>query len=207
MGKKIFINIFLIFFSINVDSKYDIEVNFESNLSLNSQKQLLKKLESLKSKTEIEEILHLQDWIKYFSIQFKPFSNQIYIKVESRKPIFILNGKHFYDKNLKKFNFDSSEDKFIKVTGPISNPKDVLEIIDLVKYSENVLDEIDSIEYSHINGWDIFSGTTQLRFGKEISTKKIDNFQNTINYLYDKTNIPSIIDMRYKDGVALSYAK
>ena len=30
---------------------------------------------------------------------------------------------------------------------------------------------------------------------------------DTINYLYDKRKVPDMIDLRYKDGVAINYGK
>ena len=40
-----------------------------------------------------------------------------------------------------------------------------------------------------------------------IRNQRVKNFKDTMNYVYDIEKIPSIIDMRYRDGVALSYGK
>ena len=66
---------------------------------------------------------------------------------------------------------------------------------------------IQRINYSYINGWDIISDRTLIRFGNVLSKKRFKNFKYTSNYLLDIGKIPSIIDMRYKDGVALNYGK
>ena len=37
--------------------------------------------------------------------------------------------------------------------------------------------------------------------------RQLKTFKDTENYLYEIRKIPSIIDMRYKEGVALNYGK
>ena len=37
--------------------------------------------------------------------------------------------------------------------------------------------------------------------------EELKSFKDTANYLFEIRKIPSIIDMRYKDGVALKYGK
>ena len=66
---------------------------------------------------------------------------------------------------------------------------------------------IESIAYSYVNGWDVKSNKALIRFGKELSEKRLNNFKYTVNYLFEISRIPSIIDVRYKDGVALKYGK
>ena len=46
-----------------------------------------------------------------------------------------------------------------------------------------------------------------IRFGKDISQQRVKNFKDTLNYVYEIRKIPSIIDMRYRDGVAINYGK
>ena len=77
----------------------------------------------------------------------------------------------------------------------------------LVQSSELINFKIDRIDYNLITGWDVITGSTLIRFGKDISKKRVKIFGDTLNYLYDNGKIPSIIDMRYKDGVALNYGK
>jgi len=47
--------------------------------------------------------------------------------------------------------------------------------------------------------------SSEIKLGKEIDINKIKLIKDTLNYLYDKRKIPKIIDLRYKDGVALKY--
>ena len=76
-----------------------------------------------------------------------------------------------------------------------------------LKFSDLIEFKIDRIDYSFVNGWDVKTDTALIRFGKNISDQKIKIFLDTVNYIYENRKIPSIIDMRYKDGVALSYGK
>ena len=47
----------------------------------------------------------------------------------------------------------------------------------------------------------------QIKLGKTISDVKLESLQDTLNYLYENRKIPSMIDLRNKDGVALNYGK
>jgi hypothetical protein len=51
----------------------------------------------------------------------------------------------------------------------------------------------------------VTSEETTIRFGKRLLDIKFKNFNDTLNYLLDIGRIPSIIDIRYKDGVAINY--
>ena len=104
-------------------------------------------------------------------------------------------------KNLNKFSFDMSKRDLIHVESSEEYLQEILQIIDLVssKYKTR------KIVYSHSKGWEIFTDSTVIRFGKDLSDTKIKNFKDTSNYLFENGKIPSIIDIRYKDGVALNY--
>ena len=41
----------------------------------------------------------------------------------------------------------------------------------------------------------------------KLSNNKFNSLKDTLNYLYENRKIPSMIDLRYKDGVALDYGK
>ena len=43
--------------------------------------------------------------------------------------------------------------------------------------------------------------------GNKLSNNKFNSLKDTLNYLYENGKIPSMIDLRYKDGVALDYGK
>ena len=44
---------------------------------------------------------------------------------------------------------------------------------------------------------------TEIKLGKEITNKKFKLLEETIEYLDINNKIPSMIDLRYKDGVAI----
>ena len=43
--------------------------------------------------------------------------------------------------------------------------------------------------------------------GNKVSNNKFNSLKDTLNYLYENRKIPSMIDLRYKNGVALDYGK
>ena len=110
------------------------------------------------------------------------------------------------DEDLKTFNFYKDDKKIIKVILSIQNIEEIQKIINEVKLSKFNFDTF-TIKYSFVNGWDVKTDKFLIRFGKDLSKDKFKKFQDTSNYLYENTKIPSIIDMRYRDGVAINYGK
>ena len=200
--KKIFLTISILT-STNLLAEYEININFESGFEFKSQHSLITNLEATNSKRQVEKIIRSQDWIKNYSIIQKPFQNKIFINIENREPIFILNNQFFYDEDLYRFKFDQSYKKIITVNAPDSFAEQILEII--IKVEKLI--KVQSIKYSFTNGWDVTTENSLIRFGKNITEKKLQNFEDTMNYLFEIGKNPSIIDIRYKDGVALKYGK
>ena len=204
--KKIILVLPLIF-SITLLGQYKINVIYESGFEFKSQQLLISKLRNSESRKEIENHIKSQDWIQEYSLIFKPFKKEIYLNIKNREPVFILNNEFFYDKDLHPFKYDLSRRDLIVVEGPIDKPKTILELIEEIESIPNVQFKIREINYSYVNGWDVVSDKTLIRFGNDLSEKRFKNFKDTSNYLLDIGKIPSIIDMRYKDGVALNYGK
>ena len=204
--KKIFLVISLLI-PANLASEYEISINYESGFEFTSQKLLFESLQKESSRQGIENLIQNQDWIKDYSITFRPFKKKIFISIKNREPIFILNDEYYYDKDLIRFSFDKSKKKLITVNGDIDNLNDILLLINNMELNKSIKFKVDSINYSYVNGWDVQTDSTLIRFGKNISDNRLKNFHDTVNYLYENRKIPSIIDMRYKDGVALSYGK
>ena len=204
--KKIILVLPLIF-SITLLGQYKINVIYESGFEFESQKLLISKLRNSESRKEIENHIKSQDWIQEYSLIFKPFKKEIYLNIKNREPVFVLNNEFFYDKDLHPFKYDLSRRDLIIAEGPIDKPKIILELIEEIESISNVQFKIREINYSHVNGWDVVSDKTLIRFGNDLSEKRFKNFKDTSNYLIDIGKIPSIIDMRYKDGVALNYGK
>ena len=194
-------------FSITLLSEYKINIIFESGLEFKSQQFLISKLKKSKSRKEIENHVKAQDWIQEYSLIFKPFKKEIYLNIKNREPVFILNNEFFYDKDLHPFKYDLSRRDLIVAEGPIDKPKTILQLIEEIESISNAQFKIREINYSYVNGWDVVSDKTLIRFGNDLSEKRFKNFKDTSNYLLDIGKIPSIIDMRYKDGVALNYGK
>ena len=204
---KLYISVLFLFTSLNVSSQYLINLNFESGFEFESQKKLVSELKNSKSKKQIEKILKRQDWIKDFSLVYKPFKKEVYLSIVNREPIFVLNNQFFYDINLHKFKFDNSKKDLVTVQGPIKNEEDILVLINRIESVENLNFDINKINYSYVNGWDVITDKLLIRFGNNLNEKKFNDFEYTLNYLFENGKNPSIIDMRYKDGVALNYGK
>ena len=194
-------------FSIALLGQYKINIIYESGFEFKSQQLLISKLKNSESRKEIENIITKQDWIKDYSLVYKPFKKELYLSIKNREPIFVLNKEFFYDKDLYQFKYDSSKKDLIMVEGPIDKPEEILKLIEEISPISNERFTIQSINYSYVNGWDVTSDKTLIRFGNDLSEKRFKNFKDTSNYLLDIGKIPSIIDLRYKDGVALNYGK
>jgi hypothetical protein len=203
---KIIPLIFLLF-SSGLFAQYKININYESGYEYESQKYLINDIKNEYSRRGIQRIIEKQDWIQDYSIIFKPMKKEIFISIKNREPLFILNQEYFYDKDLIRFKYDQSSKKLIEVNGDIQDLESIIFLMKLVQNSELINFKINRIDYSLITGWDVITDSTLIRFGKDISKKRVKIFGDTLNYLYDNGKIPSIIDMRYKDGVALNYGK
>ena len=200
--KKIFF-LFAFIFSISLYAKYEIEINYESGFEFKSQQLLIETLRKINSKRKIEKVLISEDWIKNYSIIQKPFQKKIFIRIQNREPILVLNKEFFYDKDLFKFKYDKSKNDIIFVSAPDDLVEDALKII--ARNEASI--KIKTIKYSHITGWDITTDKFLIKFGKDLTETKFQNFEDTVNYLFEIGKNPSIIDIRYKDGAAIKYGK
>ena len=200
--KKSFLIIFFLI-STNLFAEYEIEINFESGFEFKNQQLLIETLRKTNSKRKIEKVLISEDWIENYSIMQKPFQKKIFIRIKNREPILVLNNKFFYDKDLFRFEYDKSKKDIIFVSAPEDLAEDALQIISRCEASI----KIKTIKYSHVTGWDIKTDKFLIRFGKHLTEKKFQNFEDTVNYLFEIGKNPSIIDIRYKDGAAIKYGK
>ena len=207
MFRNIFLTYLIFFTTLSTAKNYEINVNFESGFEYKSQEEFVNQLQFLRSTREIEYLISNQDWIKDYSLRYKPFRKEVFISIRNRLPIFVLNKEFFYDEELNKFNFDQSKKDLIMVQGPIDDVEEVLKLIEVIESNSLIQFKIESIDYSYVYGWDVKSNKALIRFGKDLSEKRLNNFKDTVNYLFEISRIPSIIDVRYKDGVALKYGK
>tara|TARA_B110000003_G_scaffold175372_1_gene174893 strand:- start:1665 stop:2297 length:633 start_codon:yes stop_codon:yes gene_type:complete len=202
--------LFTIYFFISFNtflnaSNLIVDINYESGMQLDSQKNFNKRLSLVTSKKELRRLLDSQDWISSYSMRSLPFKNEVKISITNRTPIFILNKNFYIDKNLKKFQFDSTVTSLVNVDGDIKDLNDVMLLLNLFSIYEETEFALISIDFNHIRGWLINTNSSEIKLGKELDFKKIKNIKDTLNYLYDKRKIPKIIDLRYKDGAALKY--
>ena len=203
---KYFLACYFLSFNIFLNAgDLSLDINYESGIQLDSQKVFIKTLSVVKSKKELKLLLDNQDWISSYTMRSLPFDNEVKISIKNRIPIFILNNTFYVDEELKKFKFDFTDTSLIKINGDIKDLNDVMLIIDLFSMYEKNDFVIISINFNHIRGWLINTKSSEIKLGKEIDINKIKLIKDTLNYLYDKRKIPKIIDLRYKDGVALKY--
>lgn len=192
--------------SCSSDQKnFSFSVDFQSGSLFKSQALFLNNLSKTKSKGEIESLIAEQDWILYYSIKYEK-DKKVSISIENKVPIFILNDKYYVDKNFSTFKYDNSNLGFIRVFSPIDEIKNAKTLIDFFeildnKYMPNL------IEYSYTSGWIASNEKTRISMGKILSNDKLIRLEETINYLNQNTKIPSMIDVRYKDGIAINYGE
>ena len=194
----------------NLSAKnFIIDITYESDFYLSSQTQLTKDLNNIKSKKDVEKILLDQDWIKSYYLKSHPFTKEVSVSIINKKPIYILNDKHYVDENSNLFKFDQTQLDLIRVNGPINNRDKILFIIESIKeiQQKNHPLVIEMINYDHVSGWQVKTQKYNIKFGKNVSKSKFKTLKDTLNYLYERRTIPSMIDLRYKDGVALDYGK
>ena len=186
-----------------------IDITYESDFYLSSQTQLTKDLNNIKSKNDVEKILLNQDWIKSYYLKLHPFTKEVSVSIINKKPIYILNDMHYVDENSNLFKFDQTQLDLIRVNGPINNRDKILFIIESIKeiQQKNYPLIIEVINYDHVSGWQVKTQKYNIKFGKNIPKSKFKTLKDTLNYLYERRTIPSMIDLRYKDGVALDYGK
>ena len=207
---NIYLSALLAIFCSNLSAKnFIVDITYESDFYLSSQTQLTKDLNNIKSKKDVEKILLDQDWIKSYYLKSHPFTKKVSVSIINKKPIYILNDQHYVDENSNLFKFDQTQLDLIRVNGPINNRDKILFIIESIKeiQQKNHPLVIEMINYDHVSGWQVKTQKYNIKFGKNIPKSKFKTLKDTLNYLYERRTIPSMIDLRYKDGVALDYGK
>ena len=207
---NIYLSALLAIFCSNLSAKnFIIDITYESDFYLSSQTQLTKDLNNIKSKKDVEKILLDQDWIKSYYLKSHPLTKKVSVSIINKKPIYILNDKHYVDENSNLFKFDQTQLDLIRVNGPINNRDKILFVIESIKeiQQKNHPLVIEMINYDHVSGWQVKTQKYNIKLGKNVSKSKFKTLKDTLNYLYERRTIPSMIDLRYKDGVALDYGK
>ena len=194
----------IFFYSINTFAQLNIEVTFEDPIEFESQLKFIEGLDDIDSVKSLKNALENQEWIDTYILNKVPFDNNIEVYISSKKPLFNLNNEFYVDYDLDQFSYSASNINYLRVNGDISNLSDIINLIEFVKQLDNnIFNKLELIEYSHIFGWLIVLDKTKIKLGKEISNKKLKLLEETIEYLDINNKIPSMIDLRYKDGVAI----
>ena len=194
----------IFFYSINTSAQLNIEVTFEDPIEFESQLKFIESLDDMGSVKSLKNALENQEWIDSYIFNRIPFDDNIEVYISSKKPLFNLNNEFYVDYDLDKFSYSASNRSYLRVNGDISNLSDIINLIEFAKeLDNNILNKLELIEYSHIFGWLIVLDQTEIKLGKEITNKKLKLLEETIEYLDINNKIPSMIDLRYKDGVAI----
>jgi cell division septal protein FtsQ len=196
--------LFIFLYSINIFAQLNIELTFEDPIEFDSQLKFIKSLDDIDSAKSLKNSLENQEWIDNYILNKIPFNNNIEVYISSKKPLFNLNNEFYVDYDLNKFSYSESNRSYLKVSGDISNLSDIINLIKLAnELDNNVFNKLELIEYSHVFGWLIVLDKTKIKLGKELTNKKFKLLKETIEYLDINNKIPSMIDLRYKDGVAI----
>ena len=194
----------IFFYSINISAQLNIEVTFEDPIEFESQLKFIESLDDMGSVKSLKNALENQEWIDSYIFNRIPFDDNIEVYISSKKPLFNLNNEFYVDYDLDKFSYSASNRSYLRVNGDISNLSDIINLIEFAKeLDNNIFNKLELIEYSHIFGWLIVLDQTEIKLGKEITNKKFKLLEETIEYLDINNKIPSMIDLRYKDGVAI----
>lgn len=196
--------LFLLFISISALTDFDIKISFENTPKYKSQLEFIEEAKFLESTSSLSALVKNQDWIEDYILKKSPFLNTIEIYIYSKKPLFILNNKFYVDENLDQFKYSIGEKNVLRVNGQIEDLSNVLEIINFIQDNNfKNFNKLNLIQYNYVSGWSLKFDNTNIRLGKTLNNNKFKLFKETLNYLSINNKIPSMIDLRYKDGVAL----
>ena len=196
--------LFLLFISISALTDFDIKISFENTPKYKSQYEFIEEAKFLESTSSLSALVKNQDWIEDYILKKSPFLNTIEIYIYSKKPLFILNNKFYVDENLDQFKYSTGEKNVLRVNGQIEDLSNVLEIINFIQDNNfKNFNTLNLIQYNYVSGWSLKFDNTNIRLGKTLNNNKFKLFKETLNYLSINNKIPSMIDLRYKDGVAL----
>jgi len=204
---KYFFPVVLLIILSSCSNFKNIEVFFEDGFLYAAQKDLISELKLVTTRKEIKTTLSKQEWIEDFKIKFR-INGNIKVIIKTKIPIFIWNEKYYVDTNMKTFGFDKSNHRLINVFCPSNQLNQARDLIDFINTSL-ISDQIsfEELDFKYSSGWILLSNTTEIKFGKNITTARLNSFRQSLNYVYESKSIPSMIDLRYKDGVAFDYGK
>ena len=181
---------------------------FENPQFLEQEEDLVIALANINSTKNLSEFLNNQNWINSFLIRknaFKPLE----IFIASKEPKYIWQEKFYLDENLNKFMYFGEHPDLLHLYIPFELVAEWLKVEkQIFEVAENFNLKISSVTFTEAEGW-YFKTRNNLRInmGSDLSYKIFEKLSLTLKYIFEKNLTPSIIDLRYRDGVALNYGK
>ena len=204
----LFIFIINVFFGCSDISNQKTVVFFENPQFLVQEENLLIALGDINSYKNLVQFLNNQNWINSFLIK-KNALRPLEIYIVSKEPKYIWREKFYLDNNLSKFLYSAEHSELLHLYMPIELvaewikvEKQIYEVVEAFNLS------ISSVSYSKAEGWYFYTkNNIRINLGSEFTSNIFKKLSLTLKYIFEKNLTPSIIDLRYKDGVALNYGK
>ena len=117
-------------------------------------------------------------------------------------------GKGSFERHKKEAMNIAAPVEVINLPGfafDVDTEQDLIDFINTSSISDQI--SFKKLDFKYSSGWILLSNTTEIKFGKNITTARLNSFRQSLNYVYESKSIPSMIDLRYKDGVAFDYGK
>ena len=207
--RTLFYFIFIpIFFSCSNTNNEKIKIFFEKPPTLSQEQKLVLTLSEDFSNKNLLAILNNQNWIESFLIK-KNLFQPTEIFIASKEPKYIWQEKFYLDSNLTRFLYSGEYPDLLHLDVPI-------ELVDKWLQLENEFFSlltihnltIFSVSYTKAEGWYFHTkNNIRINLGSELTSNVSKKLSLTLKYIFEKNLTPSIIDLRYKDGVALNYGK
>tara|TARA_Y100000817_G_scaffold311807_1_gene304556 strand:+ start:58 stop:693 length:636 start_codon:yes stop_codon:yes gene_type:complete len=204
----LFLILIPIFFGCSGGTNQKVIIVFEKPPTLKQEQELVLNLSSQTSKKNLSKFLNNQNWIKSYLIKknaFKPL--ELYI--ETKEPKYIWQDRFYLDAEFTKFLYFGEYPELLHLFIPIELVEKWSQVEDEI-YSVLQIHSIKilSVSYTEAEGW-YFNTTNklQINLGSDLSSDVFKKLSLTLKYIFEKNLTPSIIDLRYKDGVALNYGK
>ena len=204
----LFLILIPIFFGCSGGTNQKVIIVFEKPPTLKQEQELVLNLSSQTSKKNLSKFLNNQNWIKSYLIKknaFKPLE----LFIETKEPKYIWQDRFYLDAEFTKFLYFGEYPELLHLFIPIELVEKWSQVEDEI-YSVLQIHSIKilSVSYTEAEGW-YFNTTNklQINLGSDLSSDVFKKLSLTLKYIFEKNLTPSIIDLRYKDGVALNYGK
>ena len=202
--------LFLITFllSCSSDKNEKILIVFEKPPTLKKAQELVLNLSSVTPNKNLSKFLNNQNWINSFLIKkhaFKPLE----IFIDSKEPKYIWQENFYLDAKLSKFLYFGEYPDLLHLDMPIEFVEQWLRVEEEINLlTSDFKLKISSISYSEPEGWHFKSNSNlHIKLGSDLSFSALEKLELTLKYIFEKNLTPRIIDLRYRDGAALNYAK